>query len=82
MKRPRSNAAMPMRWGVLGVKRTFADDFTFHCLDMSWPYLLLLVFGVYLTISCLFAAAFWMMTVSTEHTRLFPSESSSWHASK
>ena len=42
MKRSGSDALVrteeftPQRWRVLGVSRTFADDFCFKCLELSW----------------------------------------------
>ncbi len=52
-----------VRWGVIGVRNSLAEDFQFHCLDMEWGPLLALVFSAYFACSCLFAAAFYYISV-------------------
>lgn len=55
--------AKPSRWGVIGVRRTLADDFQFICLDMEWGTLLCFVMAVYFAVSCLFAVGFLIIAV-------------------
>ncbi len=52
-----------VRWGVIGVRNSLAEDFQFHCLDMEWGPLLALVFSAYFACSCLFAASFYYISV-------------------
>ena len=37
-----------IRWGMIGVNNSLAEDFQLLCLDMDWGNLPMLVFGVYI----------------------------------
>ena len=52
------------RWGVIGVKNTFADDFTHQCLDLDWPALTALVVGVYAAVALVCAAMFYALALA------------------
>lgn len=58
-----ANRPKASRWGVIGVRRTLADDFQGKMFEMDWDLLVLFCLAMYLIVSVTFATLFYISGV-------------------